>query len=223
MSVDQNKKTAREIALENRGTEGERLFSPSVARNRDAIRKVILAHMPKVGHILEVGAGTGEHAIHMASALPNVQWHTGDPDVSSRASIKAWIETSGLSNIHGPHSIDVSAADWAVDGDTTFAGLVSINMIHIAPFEAAIGLFSAAGRLLNPGGKLFLYGPFSRKGVHTAPSNEAFDASLKSRDSRWGVRDIEHDLVPLAQKNALTLQTIVEMPANNLSLIFEKH
>lgn len=214
--------TPREIALENRGTEGDRLFSPSVARNRDAIRNVILAEMPKAGKILEVGAGTGEHAVHMARALADIQWYTGDPDPSSRASIAAWIETSGLTNLHGPHAIDVSANEWGVEDDAPFSGLVSINMIHIAPFEAAIGLFSAAGRLLNPGSKLFLYGPFSRAGEHTAPSNEAFDASLKSRDQRWGVRDIDHNLLPLAKKNGLVLKTIVEMPANNLSLIFEK-
>lgn len=219
MSVDKNDALPK-IALENRETEGERLFSPSVARNRDAIRDVVLAEMPKTGKILEVGAGTGEHAVHISSALPGIRWHTGDPDPSSRASISAWIIASGLDNIHGPHAIDVSAAEWGVETDAPFSGLVSINMIHIAPFEAAIGLFSAAGRLLDPAGKLFLYGPFSREGMHTAPSNEAFDASLKSRDERWGVRDIDHDLIPLAKKNGLVLKTIVEMPANNLSLVF---
>lgn len=222
MPADKNE-PPREIALETRETEGEKLYSPSAARNRDAIRDVIVAHMPDSGTILEVGGGTGEHAVHMARALPRAHWRTGDPDVTSRASIAAWIKDSGLSNLYGPHAVDVSADNWGVEDAAPFAGLVSINMIHIAPFSAAIGLFTGAGRLLIPGGKLFLYGPFSRNSDHTAPSNEAFDASLKSRNPEWGVRDIEHDLAPLAQKNALTLDTVVEMPANNLSLVFNKH
>lgn len=221
MPADENK-PPREIALENRETEGEKLYSPSAARNRDAIRDVIVAHMPDSGTILEVGGGTGEHAVHMARALPGAQWRTGDPDAASRASIAAWVKDSGLSNLRGPHAIDVSAENWGVEDAVPFNGLVSINMIHIAPFSAATGLFAGANRLLVPGGRLFLYGPFSRNGAHTAPSNEAFDASLKSRNPEWGVRDIEHDLAPLAQKNALTLDTVVEMPANNLSLVFNK-
>jgi len=221
MTADENARP-RDIALENRETEGEKLYSPSAARNRDAIREVILAQMPRTGTILEVGGGTGEHAIHLASALPDLEWRTGDPDATSRASIAAWIKASKLSNLHGPHAINVSTEIWGIEDFVPFAGLVSINMIHIAPFDAATGLFAGAGRLLGSGGKLFLYGPFSRKGVHTAPSNEAFDASLKTRNNAWGVRDIEHDLAPLAQKHALTLDTVVEMPANNLSLIFRR-
>ncbi len=133
MSTDRQK-SSPETALESRGSEGEQLFSPSVARNRDAIRDVFLTEMPRTGKILEVGAGTGEHAIHIASALPDVQWHTGDPDETSRRSIAAWIKTSDLTTIHGPHKIDVSQENWGIEGDAPFAGLVSINMIHIAPF-----------------------------------------------------------------------------------------
>jgi len=210
------------IALEDRETAGERLFSPSAARNREPIRHVFLAHMPTAGRILEVGGGTGEPAVCLAQALPDVEWLTGDPDPASRGSIAAWIAEADLANLKGPHAIDVTADAWGVEDAAPFAGLVSINMIHIAPFDAATGLFAGAGRLLAPGGKLFVYGPFTREGAHTAPSNEAFDASLKSRDPRWGVRDIEHDLAPLAQKNALALETVVEMPANNLSLVFSK-
>jgi len=212
----------RSIALESRETSGERLFSPSAARNRDPIRDVFLKTMPKAGKILEIGGGTGEHAVHLAEALVDAIWHTGDPDPASRASIAAWIAQSNLHNLVGPHAIDVTAADWGVEDGAPFVGLVSLNMIHIAPLAAAEGLFVGAGRLLAPGGKLFLYGPFSRDGVHTAPSNEAFDASLKARDAKWGVRDLERDIAPLAQKNALTRIDIVEMPANNLSVIFRK-
>lgn len=211
------------IALEDRETAGARLFSPSAARNRDPIRTVFLKHMPKSGKILEIGGGSGEHAVHLAEALPDVSWHAGDPDETSRRSIAAWIGESGLANLRGPHAVDVTAQHWGVEDKAPFDGLVSINMIHIAPFEAAQGLFAGAERLLAPEGRLFLYGPFSRGGVHTAPSNEAFDASLKSRNARWGVRDLEHDLAPLAQKHALSLDTIVEMPAHNLSVIYRKN
>ncbi|MHA7870869.1 MAG: DUF938 domain-containing protein [Hyphococcus sp.] len=210
------------VALEDRAEAESRLFSPSAARNRDPIRDVFLQHMPQEGAILEIGGGTGEHAVHLATALPRARWLTGDPDPAARASIAAWIAASGLANLEGPHAIDVTADDWGVEGAGSFSAVVSINMIHIAPFSAAQGLFRGAARLLRPGGKLFLYGPFSREGRHTAPSNEAFDASLKSRDPRWGVRDLEQDIAPLAQENAFSAPVIVEMPANNLTVIFSK-
>ena len=220
--MTQDDKRPAETALENRNAAGERLFSPSVARNRDPIRDVFLKHMPQGGKALEIGGGTGEHAAHLAAALPDLHWTTGDPDPAARRSIAAWIADAGLHNLAGPHAIDVTAAAWGVEETAPFDAVISINMIHIAPFAAAQGLFAGAGRLLAGGGKLFLYGPFSRKGVHTAPSNEAFDPSLKMRNPDWGVRDLEHDIAPLAQKYALSLETIVEMPANNLSVIFRK-
>jgi len=209
-------------ALEDRAQAGARLFSPSVARNWRPIRDVFLKHMPASGAILELGGGTGEHAVRLAEALPGAQWRTGDPDDKARASIAAWIETAQLPNLSGPHAIATTDADWGVDDLAPLAGMVSVNMIHIAPFDAARGLFAGAGRLLGDGGKLFLYGPFSRRGAHTAPSNEAFDRSLKARNPAWGVRDLEQDIAPLAQEAALRLETIVEMPANNLAVIFVK-
>ncbi len=220
--MSRNPEGPQETALEARDTSGERLFSPSAARNRDPVRDAFLKTMPHTGKILEIGGGTGEHAVHLAEALSGVIWHTGDPDPASRASIAAWIEQAKLPNLIGPHAIDVIAKEWGVEDAAPFDGLVSLNMIHIAPFDAAEGLFTGAGRLLAPGGRLFLYGPFSRGGVHTAPSNEAFDASLKTRNAKWGVRDLERDIAPIAQKNALTRIDIVEMPANNLSVVFRK-
>ena len=214
--------TPKETALENRATEGARMFSPSTARNRDAIRDVFIKTMPHEGRILEIGGGTGEHAVHIAGALPDVEWRTGDPDETARRSIAAWISHADLPNLAGPHAIDVTQDDWGVEDLAPFAGLVSVNMIHIAPFAAAEGLFAGAGRLLGENGKLFLYGPFSRKGVHTAPSNEAFDATLKARDPRWGVRDLEREIVPLARNHALSLDALVEMPANNFTAVFRK-
>lgn len=218
-----NNQTPFETALENRDSDGAKLFSPSTARNRDPIRKTFLETMPHTGKILEVGAGTGEHAVHIASALPDVTWHTGDPDPSARASIMAWLRDAALPNLSGPHEIDVSTEEWGIEDDGPFDGLLSINMIHIAPFAATQGLFAGAQRILAPAGNLFLYGPFSKDGIHISPSNEAFDQSLKSRNPHWGIRDIDADLLPLAEKNGLSLERIVSMPANNLSLILRKN
>lgn len=211
----------KEIALEARVNEEARLFSPSAARNRDAIRDAFLVHMPASGTMIEIGAGTGEHAVAIASAAPLLDWRPGDPDAASRASIAAWVAHLKIANIAPPHDADVTKADWS-DAFPRAVGVLSINMIHIAPFEAARGLFHGATRLLSAGGRLFLYGPFSRNGIHTAPSNEAFDASLKSRDGRWGVRDLDGDIIPLAEKTGFALVAVVAMPANNFSVIFEK-
>ncbi len=211
----------REIAPEARAQEAARLYSPSAARNRDAIRDAFLATMPSAGEIVEIGSGAGEHAAHIAGAAPALFWRPGDPDAGSRASIAAWAEHLGLWNVDTPHAADVEAADW----DRAFGpvdGVVSINMIHIAPFAAAEGLIAGAGRLLKPGGKLFLYGPFARNGAHTAPSNAAFDAALKARDPRWGVRDLDLEIVPLASAAGLALDAVIEMPANNLSVIWRR-
>lgn len=213
--------TAKEIALEERGRDERRLFSPSAARNRDPIRDAFLRTMPHAGVVLEIGSGTGEHAVHIAAAAPGLRWLPGDPDEASRASIAAWTEHLGLSNVAPPHAIDVTAPGWDQDL-SSFDGVISINMIHIAPFGAACGLIAGAGRLLRPAGKLFLYGPFARNGAHTAPSNKEFDASLKARDPRWCVRDLDLEITPLAKAAGLDLETVIEMPANNLSVIFRR-
>lgn len=213
--------TDKEIALEERGRAERRLFSPSAARNRDPIRDAFLKMMPRAGVILEVGSGTGEHAVHIAASAPGLIWRPGDPDAASRDSIAAWAEHLGLNNIAAPHAIDVTAANWD-EGLDPVDGVVSINMIHIAPFIAAEGLIDGAGRLLRRGGRLFLYGPFARNGAHTAPSNAAFDASLKARDPRWGVRDLDCEIVPRAAAAGLTLEEIIEMPANNFSVSFRR-
>lgn len=211
----------KEIALEARAKEAARLYSPSAARNRDPIGEVFLKYMPETGTIVEVGSGTGEHVAHLAAKAPGLLFRPGDPDAASRASIAAWTAFHGLTNVAPPHDFDVATANW----HTAFEpceGVLSINMIHIAPFDAAKGLFAGAGRLLKSGGRLFLYGPFSRNGVHAAPSNEAFDASLKSRDPAWGVRDLDRNIIPLAKAAGLSLIAIEEMPANNLSVVFKK-
>lgn len=198
-----------------------RMFSPSAARNRDPIREIFLKYSPRTGTISEVGSGTGEHVAHLAAAAPDLYFRPGDPDGASRASIAAWAAHLGLGNVAPPHAADVTDPRWH-DAFEPCDGVISINMIHIAPINAARGLFAGAGALLKRGGILFLYGPFARNGAHSAPSNEVFDASLKSRDLRWGVRDLEIEILPLAVAAGLSLVAIEEMPANNLSVIFRK-
>jgi len=200
----------------------DRQSSASAARNRTHIREVFLAHMPDNGKILELASGTGEHAIEIAGAAIDLRWFPGDPREDARRSISAWVDFTGLANIAHPHATDASAPIWPVEDQGPFDGMVAINMIHIAPFDAARGLFAGARRLLRPGGRLFLYGPFSRAGVHTAPANADFDANLRSRDPRWGVRDLEGDLLPLAEATGLDLHAVVAMPANNFSVIFKR-
>jgi cyclopropane fatty-acyl-phospholipid synthase-like methyltransferase len=176
--------------------------------------------MPHRGTVLEIASGTGEHVVHLARALPGVRWLPGDPDPASRRSVAAWIIDSGLTNIAAPHATDAAADRWPVEDDAPFDGIVCINMIHIAPIEATRGLLAGAGRLLCPGGRLFLYGPFSRRGRHTAASNDAFDRSLRARDPRWGVRDLDDEVVPLGAAAGLRLQEVVDLPANNLVVVF---
>jgi SAM-dependent methyltransferase len=210
------------VALEDRGRNGDgRQFSPSAARNSGPIREVLEKVLPRRGVALEIGSGTGEHVVCFAKALPGLLWQPSDPDPASRASIAAWIAAEGLANVRAPVAIDTRQAIWGVEDDAPFAAVVSLNMIHIAPWESALGLLAGAGRLLRQGGILYLYGPFTRSGAHTSPSNAAFDADLKRRDPSWGVRDTD-DLIREAAPHGLKLREIIEMPANNLSLAFVK-
>jgi hypothetical protein len=212
----------RPLVVEDRsGISNARQFSPSAARNCGPIRDVLTRVLPSRGIVLEIGSGTGEHAICFAKAMPELVWLPTDPDEASRASIEAWIATEGLANVRAPLAIDVRRVVWGVEGDAPFCAMISLNMVHIAPWEAALGLLAGAGRLLRPNGLLFFYGPFMRGGIHTAVSNAVFDADLKRRDPRWGVRDVD-DLVGEATSHGLELREVVAMPANNLSLVFVK-
>ncbi len=197
-----------------------RQFSPSTARNREPILAVLARILPARARVLELASGGGEHAAFFAAALPGVIWQPSDPDADARASIAAWTAAQGLSNVLPPRAIDVREDRW--DGDTVYDAMVAINMIHISPWEATLGLMAGAGRLLRDGGVLYIYGPYKRDGRHTAPSNESFDAWLKTLDSAFGVRDVA-DVESAARAQELTLQEIVEMPANNLSLVFVRN
>ena len=198
-----------------------RQFSPSAARNCGPIREVLTRVLPKKGIALEIGSGTGEHVICFAKALPGLLWLPSDPDAASRASIKAWCATEVLANVRAPVAIDVRHGVWGVEDDAPFDAIISLNMVHIAPWEAALGLLAGAGRLLRPDGVLVFYGPFILGGTHTAASNAAFDEDLKKRDPRWGVRDVD-DLIGAAAPHGLELLELVAMPANNISLVFIK-
>jgi hypothetical protein len=188
-------------------------------RNRDAILAVLARVLPKEGTVLEIASGTGQHAVHFAAALPGVCWQPTDPDPHSRQSIDAWRLDAGLANLKRPLALDVREKPW--NAPDTLGGIVCINMIHIAPWEAAEALFEGAGQRLVDGGTLFLYGPYKRDGVHTAPSNAAFDQQLRTTDARWGVRNLE-DVEALGRHAGLALQEIVPMPANNFSLVFRR-
>ncbi len=208
-------------ALEKRDMETDgRRFSPSTGRNKDAVRDVFLRHMPQTGRVLEIASGTGEHGAHITDAAPQLEWLYSDIDPQSLASQSAWAAHEGHGRLLGPFTIDTRLPDWGdAEARRPFAGLVCINMIHIAPFEAAEGLFGGAERVLDETGRLFLYGPFSRRG-EIAPSNARFDVDLKRRDPSWGVRDLDLEIAPLAETVGLALQHVVEMPANNLSVVF---
>jgi SAM-dependent methyltransferase len=215
--------SGKPVALEARGSDADgRRHSPSVARNRDPILNVFREHVCEAGHVLEIASGTGEHGAYLTEALDGLHWTYSDIDGESRRSQAAWKAASTHGRLDGPVIVDASKGQWGeVERSGHWDAIVSINMIHIAPFEAALGLVAGAGRLLKPGGKLFLYGPFARNG-EIAPSNAAFTESLQSRDSAWGVRDLDRQIIPLAEEVGLSVAKIVDMPANNLSVVFAR-
>ena len=192
--------------------------APAVARNRDPILDVLRRHLPPKGLVLEFASGTGEHAMHFAAALPHLTFQPSDPNESARASIDDWARTRGLANVRPALALDAAAGTWPVEG---VSAILCINMIHISPWAATEGLMAGAGRLLTPAGKLILYGPYLEAGVTTAPSNLAFDESLKGRDPAWGIRDLA-EVTALAVAHGLRLAERIAMPANNLIVVFEK-
>jgi SAM-dependent methyltransferase len=192
--------------------------APAAARNREPILDVLRQHLPRQGLVLEFASGTGQHVVHFARALPALAFQPSDPNDSARASIDDWAGTLGLSNVRPALALDASAAAWPVAKADV---ILCINMIHISPWEATVGLIEGAARTLPAGGVLFLYGPYRRAGHPTAPSNEDFDQDLKSRNPAWGLRALE-DVAALAARHGFAAPTVVEMPANNLSVLFRK-
>jgi Protein of unknown function (DUF938) len=163
-----------------------RRTAPATQRNRDPILGVLRRILPPTGLVLEIASGTGEHVAHFAAALPGLRWQPSDPDPIARPSIEAW--TAGTENILAPLLLDASAETWPVE---RVEAIICINMVHISPWTATAGLMRGAAAILRPGAPLYLYGPYRRKGGHTAPSNASFDADLRARNPEWGVRDVE--------------------------------
>ena len=209
-----------------------RQFAPATQRNREPILAVLERVLPKEGTVLEIASGTGEHSIFLAPRLSPRRWLPSDQNRQALASIEAWQAHTSATNLHSPINLDVTTSTWPVETDREFisrlsltefpiTAIVNINMIHISPWSACAGLMAGAGRVLPTDGILYLYGPFMINGQHTAPSNAAFDNSLRSQNFQWGVRDLK-DVIALANTHHLKWVETVEMPANNLSVIFCK-
>jgi len=192
--------------------------TPAAARNRQPILDVLRPRLPVRGLVLEVASGSGEHVVHFAAALPNLVFQPSDPSADARASIDDWVRTEGLGNVRAAVALDAALDVWPIEHADA---VLCCNMIHIAPWEAAVGLIAGASGVLADGGTLYLYGPYRRGGRHTAPSNEAFDRDLRQRNPVWGVRDLEA-VSALAAAEGFGPPEIIDMPANNLSLVFKR-
>ena len=199
-------------------TSGAMRSAPAALRNREPIAAVLREWLPPAGLVLEIGSGTGEHAVHFAREFPHLEWQPSDLDPCALTSIEAWRSEAGLSNLRSPVVLDASSAEWPCKGADA---VLSINMVHISPWASAIGLAEGAARLLPSGGALILYGPWLKDDVETAPSNLAFDADLKRRNPDWGLRRVE-DYAEMASLLGLQLVETCAMPANNLMLLLRK-
>lgn len=216
-----------------------RQYAPATARNRQPILEVLKQVLPRkhstentaaVSTILEISSGTGEHAAYFAPCLSGWYWLPSEPQATGRASIQAWGKAMPTANLLlPPLDLDVSIHPWPVEKDEVqerlaslnapVRAIVNINMIHIAPWAMCEHLMAGAQRVLSESDILYLYGPYKREGRHTAPSNEAFDETLRSRNAGWGIRDLE-SVVDVAAQHGLQLSEVIEMPANNLSVVF---
>jgi hypothetical protein len=195
--------------------------APATLRNRDPILSVLRRVLPDRGVVLEIASGTGEHVVYFAPRMPDLDWQPSDIEPDALESIAAWSGVAGTTNLRPAIRLDVREPlrnMSALEGTTA---IVSINMIHIAPWTACEGLMGVADAVLGPGGILFLYGPFRQNGRHTAPSNVSFDEDLRARDPAWGVRDLS-EVAEVARAHDLVHVETVPMPANNLSVVFHR-
>jgi SAM-dependent methyltransferase len=192
------------------------LHSPAAIRNRDPILAVLRRVLPPSGTVLEVASGSGEHVLHFAAAFPQLTWQPSDCNPEALASIQAHAEPARLANVAPPLQLDASAASWPISHADA---VLAINLVHISPWRTTEGLLAGAARILPEGGVLYLYGPYRESGAPMAPSNVAFDESLRLRNPEWGVRTVS-DVADLAKSNGFDFVERVAMPANNLSLIF---
>ena len=193
-------------------------FAPAAERNRQPILDVLRRVLPPKGLVLEVASGTGQHVLFFSEHLPALQWQPTDTSSDALQSIEAWVDEAARENLLPPLELDVRWPDWPV---RTADALMCINMIHISPWETTEALFRGANGLLTGGSHLITYGPYRLHGAHTAPSNSVFDESLRSRNARWGIRDID-ELTELGGRTGFTLQERVDMPANNMTLVWTR-
>jgi hypothetical protein len=200
-----------------------RLSAPATQRNREPILAELRRVLPASGALLEIASGTGEHAVFFASQLPGRIYQPSDPDPAHRASIAAYRAATGPAWLRAPLALDTTHPHWETSEGipADLAAILCINLLHIAPWSAALGLLRGAALALAPGRVLYLYGPYRRGGRHTAASNEAFDRSLRAQNPAWGVRDLEA-VATAADAAGFAIEAIVEMPANNLSVILRR-
>ena len=195
-----------------------RQYAPATARNRDFILDVLRDVLPTTGVILEIASGSGEHVVHFARNLPSLVFQPSDPEPDALLSVAAWMKAAEVTNVRAPIVLDASRSPWPI---ASADGIICINMVHISPWDASVGLIRGAAAILPPGSPLYLYGPYKRKGFATAPSNEAFDRNLRDRNPIWGLRDLEA-IAAIAQSAGFSIPDITEMPANNLSIVFRR-
>lgn len=200
----------------------DRGWSAAAERNKAPILEVLRRVFPSAGRVLEIACGTGQHAAHFAAALPGLQWQPTDVSEAALASARAWVEASGLPNLRAPRRLDVTR--WPSDlagPEAPVDAIFNANMVHISPWAVTLGLLDGASRGLSEGGVLAMYGPYKVGGKHTASSNAAFDESLRRRDPSWGVRDLDRVIAEAAERGLRHVETVL-MPANNLTVVYEK-
>jgi hypothetical protein len=195
-----------------------RRHAPATDRNRDAIATVLHQELPASGLVLEVASGTGEHAVHFAAQFPDLFWQPSDPEATARASITAWGVEAKRDNLRPPLDLNAASPEWPIERADA---ILCINMVHISPWEATLGLLANSAKLLPVGGPLILYGPYFRDAVETAPSNLAFDIDLRGRNPNWGLRHLE-EVDHAAMAVGLEPTRLVEMPANNIVRVYRR-
>ena len=203
----------------------ERLFFPATTRNGKAILEILERILPKDGSILEIASGSGQHGVLFQKHLPHIKWQTSDPDPIYRKSISSWIKYKELSTkMPQPIALDVRQKSWALSNEMQLSlkAIVCINMLHITSFECTEALFEGAKKHLKTKHFLIIYGPFKREGQHTTTSNMRFDLSLKAQNPDWGIRDLE-EVNDISTKNGFKKNNTIQMPANNLIVIFKKN
>ncbi len=193
-------------------------FSPAAERNREPILEQLRVKLPGEGKVLEIASGSGQHVSYFATALPSLSWQPSDLDASSFDSIRGYVAQAAVSNVLEPVELDVTSTPWPLQ---QVDAIYCANMLHISPWQVTHGLFRGAAPTLPPGAMLHVYGPFKIAGEHIAPTNAAFDLSLRDRNADWGVRDLEA-VASVAAECGFSTPAVTAMPANNLFLSFER-